>query len=337
MTVTPAPLVFALSESRALGEAVAREARLSLAPLEDIAFPEGEFRLRPLTSVRDRTVFVVQSLAGSADAPIAHRLLRLLFLLSALHDAEAEKTIALVPYLSFSRQDQRTQPRDAINTRYVAQLLESTGLNRFVALDAHNSAALDNAYRIPVDHLSAIPMFVDHFASQGISADLTVVSPDIGGVKRVQVFKELLERRLGHGVELAFVEKRRSAGAVSGGRIIGQVNGRQAIVLDDLCASGETLLRAAAALRDAGARSIHVACTHTPMATGLEALVASTAIAGIVITDSVGRDPGWQTPASRNSLCVLSIAPLFGQAVSRMASGASLETLLSRWPPEPDL
>ena len=156
----------------------------------------GEFKLRPLVSVRDRTVFVVQSLAGSADAPVAQRLIRLLFLLFGLRDAGASRLIALVPYLSFARKDMRTQPRDPVTTRHVAQLLESAGVDRLVALDVHNSAALDNAFRIPVDHLSAIPMFVRHFAEHMPAGEIAVASPDVGGIKRVQFFRELLQSEL---------------------------------------------------------------------------------------------------------------------------------------------
>lgn len=333
MNAPPAPLLFALSESRTLGLEISRDARVELAPLEERSFEEGEFKLRPLVPVRNRTVFVVQSFAGSAEVPVAQRLVRLLFLLFGLRDAGASTIIALVPYLAYARKDRRTQPRDPVNTRYIAQLLEATGVDRLVALDVHNPAALDNSFRIPVDHLSAIPMFVNHFSQRLRAAQIAVASPDVGGIKRVQIFRELLETPLGHKIELAFIEKRRSGGVVSGGTVVGDVTGRAVVVLDDLCASGGTLIRAATILREAGATAVHVAFTHAPLVRGLAALAAADDIAEIVLTDSVGSAPRVKDSSWRGRLTVLPVAPLLGQAVARMLSGAPLTPLLQQWPP----
>jgi ribose-phosphate pyrophosphokinase len=328
-----APLLFALSESRALGVEIGRRAGVELAPLEERGFEEGEFKLRPLVSVRDRTVFVLQTLAGCAEVSVAQRLIRLLFLLFGLRDAGASKLIALVPYLSYARKDRRTQPRDPVNTRYVAQLLESTGLDRLVALDVHNPTALDNAFRIPVDHLSAIPMFVRHFAEHLPSGGIAVASPDVGGIKRVQIFRELLQSQLEREIDLVFIEKRRTGGVVSGGAVVGEVTGRTVIVLDDLCASGGTLLRAATSLREAGAAAVHVAFTHAPLPRGLAALAAADCISEAVLTDSVGSGLRVEGSSGAGRLTVLPIAPLFGDAVARMLAGAPLVPLLQRWPP----
>ncbi len=128
----------ALSESQQLASDIALRARVDTVPLEERLFEEGEFKLRPLDSVRGRTIFVVQSLAGSAAVPVPQRLVRLLFLLFGLRDAGAARIIALVPYLSYARKDRRTQLRDPVNTRYVAQLLEATGVSGLVCLDVHN-------------------------------------------------------------------------------------------------------------------------------------------------------------------------------------------------------
>ncbi len=331
-SVCATPMVFALRESIDLAAAMAREARLSVAPLEERQFEEGEFKLRPLVSVRDRTVFVVQSLAGSPDAPVAQRFLRLLFLLFGLRDGGASRIVAVVPYLSFARKDRRTQPRDPVNTRYVAQLLEATGLDRLVALDVHNSAALDNAFRIPVDHLSALPLFAEHVTAQGVTDNLAIASPDVGGVKRAQLFREMLGRECGKEVDLVFIEKRRASGVVSGGRVVGDVAGRTVIVIDDLCATGGTLIRAASALQAAGAAAVHVAVTHVPLESGLAALVAAESVAQILVTDSVGVALAERQPSNRK-LTVLPVAPLFGQAVARMLNGAPLTPLLEHWPP----
>ena len=332
MSTAPTPLLFCLSESHVLGAGIARHAGLELAPLEERAFEAGEFKLRPLISVRDRPVFVVQTLASSPEASVAQRLVRLLFLVFGLRDAGASRITACIPYLAFARKDRRTQPRDPVNARYVAELLEAAGVGRVVALDVHNPAALDNGFRVPLDHLSAQPLFAAHVAEHQGPAALAVASPDVGGVKRAQLFRELLAERLGREVDLAFIEKRRALGVVSGGQVVGDVRDRSLIVLDDLCATGGTLIRAAQALRAAGARAVHVAVTHAPLPAGIAALQACAEIDGILYTDSVGTALG---PADGSSArtTVLPIAPLYGEALRRMCSGEPLVPLLRRWPP----
>jgi ribose-phosphate pyrophosphokinase len=216
--------------------------------------------------------------------------------------------------------------------RYVAQLLEASAVDRVVTLDVHNPAALDNAFRIPVDHLSAIPMFVDHVARQFAGGRIMVASPDVGGVKRAQIFREFLERRLGREIDLVFIEKRRAGDVVSSGRVVGEVADRDVVVLDDLCASGGTLIRAAHALRGAGARTVQVACTHAPYAAGLAALAANPVLERIVLTDSVGSALQPQPASSADRLHILPVAPLLAQAVTRMSGGLPLAPLLDCWP-----
>jgi ribose-phosphate pyrophosphokinase len=175
-------------------------------------------------------------------------------------------------------------------------------------------------------------MFVHHFSKRLFAADIAVASPDIGGVKRVQIFRELLERRLGRAIEIAFIEKRRTGGVATSGRVVGEVSGREVIVLDDLCATGGTLIRAAEVLRGSGAAAVHVAFTHAPLPKGLAALAAADSIAQIVLTDSVDSLRP-DILSAGNRLSVLPIAPLFAQAVTRMLTGAPLAPLLDSWPP----
>jgi ribose-phosphate pyrophosphokinase len=327
--VSSAPCLIAPGESRALAGAIAAETALPLIPLEERRFEGGELKLRPLESVRSRTVFVLQSLAGTAEAPVCERLVRLLFLLQLLRDGGAAATIAVLPYLAFARKDRRTQLRDPVTSRYVAQLIEAAGVTQLVGLDVHNPAAFDNAFRVPTVHLTAMPMMVDHFARQMTGSGLAVVSPDVGGIKRAQLFRERLAARIGGEVELAFVEKRRAQGVVATGLLAGEVAGRAAVVLDDLCATGGTLIRAAQACRRAGARSVHAAVTHMPLAAGLDALLAADAISNIVATDSVGIGfPAAHSGAAAGRLIVLPIAPLIAQVIRRMIAGEPLAPLL---------
>ena len=317
---------FALHESRDLALAVSHHACLPLAALEERDFEGGEFKLRPLEPVRDRTTYVLQCLSATAEASVCERLVRLLFLLHGLRDAGAVRRVALLPYLTFARKDRRTQIRDPVNSRYIAQMLEAAGVDRVVTLDVHNPAALDNSFRVPVDHLSALPMMVDHFATHLPEAQLTVASPDVGGVKRAQIFRELLEARIERNVDLAFFEKRRAQGVVSGNALVGSVKDRTVIIIDDLCATGNTLIHAADICNHAGAQSVYAAVTHAPYGPGIAAVVAAESLAGVVTTDSVG------PLASAGKLTVLSIAPLFGEAVQRMLSGRPIAPLLQRWP-----
>jgi ribose-phosphate pyrophosphokinase len=234
--------------------------------------------------------------------------------------------------MTLARKDRKTQIRDPVNSRYMAQLLEAAGVDRAITLDVHNPAALDNSFRIPVDHLSALPMMVNHFITQLPDTPITVASPDIGGVKRAQIFREMLESRLGREVELAFFEKRRAQGVVSGQALVGDTKGRTVIIIDDLCATGGTLIRAAEGSIRAGAAAVYAAVTHAPHTPGLAAVLAHKALAGVVTTDSVGYQFGPLLTEEARRLTVLSIAPLFGEALQRMLSGRSLAPLLERWP-----
>jgi ribose-phosphate pyrophosphokinase len=326
---------FTLRESRDLACAVYRHAELPLAPLEERDFEGGEFKLRPLATVRDRTALVFQCLAGTTEVSACERLVRLLFLLYGVRDAGSSRRIALLPYLTFARKDRRTQIRDPVNSRYIAQLLEAAGVDRVITLDVHNPAALDNGFRVPVDHLSALPMMVDHFATRLPDAQLTIASPDIGGVKRAQIFRELLEARLGRELELAFFEKRRAQGVVSGDALVGTVKNRTVLLIDDLCATGNTLKRAAEVCTGVGARAVYAAVTHAPFTPGIVSVVADPGIAGVITTDSVGYHFGPLPPDCAGKLTVLSIAPLFGEAIRRILSGKPLAPLLQQWPVEP--
>jgi ribose-phosphate pyrophosphokinase len=311
------PRLYALSDSLELGKAIAREAGIELSALEEQTFESGEFKVRPLTTVRDRPAYALQTLAGSPTRPIADSFLRLLFLLNGLRDAGANPCIAVIPYLAYAREDRRTEPRDPINTRYVAQLLEASGAARVIVLDVHNSGALDNAFRIEVDHLTAIPMLADHIATRFETADMVVVSPDVGGIPRSKLFHQVLEERLNRPAKIAFVEKRRISVEACTGRFAGEAAGRHAVIVDDICATGATLIHAAERCREAGATDVHVAVTHTPSPAGLKAVLACSAVTGVVATDSAGMKLDL-TPAEQGKLRTLPVAPLFAQAIGRV-------------------
>lgn len=320
------PRFFAPAESGALADRISQEAGLTPAALEEQRFEAGEFKFRPLDSVRGRQAVVLQSLAGTEDLTVGERLTRLLFLLLGLRDAGATRRILVLPYLPFAREDRRTLPRDPVGSRYMAELLEAAGVSQLMVVDVHNPAALDNAFRIPVDHLSAGPMLVDHFARHAGHEELTVVSPDVGGIKRVQVFREQLSARVGRAVEIAFVEKRRHNMMLSGGTLVGSIQGRTVLIIDDICATGETLIRAVKACRDAGAGAVHIGVTHAPVPAGINAVEAIDGLSSVVVTDTAGAAQG------SGKRVTLSIAPLLGQALRRQLTGEPVAPLLERWP-----
>src|SRR5512139_1941418 len=262
MSMTDA-LLFAPRASREFGERVSGKLGVPLSPMEEREFEGGEHKTRPLVSVRGRRVFVLQSLSGDERGSANDRLCRLLFFIAGLKDSGASSVTACVPFLAYARKDRRTKERDPVTLRYVAQMIEAVGTDHVIALDAHNLAAFECAFRCPVDHLEAAPLLASHLAQDADDAPVCIVSPDIGGAKRAQRVQEILATRLGRDVGFAIIEKRRSEGVVSGGdEVIGPVAGRRAVIVDDLIAAGTTLMRGVKACRAAGAARVDAFATH---------------------------------------------------------------------------
>jgi ribose-phosphate pyrophosphokinase len=318
--------LFSLDTGRTFGSRIADILSIPLSSHEERVFEDGEHKLRPLENVRGRDVYVVQSLHGDASLSVDDRLVRLLFFIGAVRDASASRVTAILPYLCYARKDRRSKTRDPLATRYVASLLEAVGTDAVVTLDVHNLAAYQNAFRIRADHLEAKRLFVEHFATRLGEGSVAVVSPDIGGVKRAEAFRAALEARLGRPVPLAFMEKHRSEGVVSGELFVGAVEGCEVVVVDDLVSSGGTILRAVAASRAHGATRVFAAATH-----GLFTGVAGALFEGdgpdcLVVTDSVP-PPGPDRVRSGNRFEVIDVAPLFAEAIGRMHDGGSLAEL----------
>ncbi len=241
--------VFALNSSRDFGEKVCAHLGTSLSAHEEREFEDGEHKARPLESVRQKDVFVIQSLYSDDRQSVNDKLCRFLFFLGALRDASAGRVTAVIPYLCYARKDRKSKSRDPVTTRYVAALFEAVGVDRAITLDVHNLAAYQNAWRICADHLEARKLFVNHFVPLIGYRDVVVVSPDVGGVKRAEEFRQTLGRALDCEIHVAFLEKYRGAGVVTGGAVVGNVTGKVAIIINDLISSGTTLVRAAIACR----------------------------------------------------------------------------------------
>jgi ribose-phosphate pyrophosphokinase len=319
--------LFALNSSAGFGGRVAAALGVALAPHEEREFEDGEHKARSLESVRDADLYVIQSLYGEPGASVNDKLVRLMFFLGALRDAGAGRITAVAPYLCYARKDRRSKPRDPVSTRYVAAMLETVGADRIVTLDVHNLAAYENAFRIRAEHLDSRRLFVDHFAPLVGAEPVVVVSPDVGGVKRAEALREALSRRLGRAAGGAFLEKYRSEGVVSGEAVVGDIEGRVAIIIDDLISSGGTIARAVAACRKRGARAVYAVATHGLFVGNAARLLADSGLDRLVVTDSV--PPFRVDPAlARRNLTVLDTAPLFAEAVRRLHAGGSLVELL---------
>jgi ribose-phosphate pyrophosphokinase len=309
-------VVFALGGTRDLGQRIAQTLGIPLAESEERSFEDGEHKTRPLVSVRDRDVYVVHSLHGESGASPNDKLCRLLFFIGALKDAAAARVTAVVPYLCYGRKDRQTKIRDPITTRYVAQLFESVGTGRVITMEAHNVAAYQNAFRCDTDHLDAYDLFASHILPEIGDRPVAVVSPDLGGAKRAELFREVLESRLGRSVSKGFMDKRRSMGQVTGEIFAGDVSGCSVIIIDDLISTGTTMTRVAAACRIRGAQRIYVAATHGLFTDGADALWREPAIDRVIVTNTTGPVP-LDSAKVGGRLVVLDVAKVFAGAIGR--------------------
>ncbi len=309
-------LMFSLEPANPFAQALANALDVTLTLHEERLFPDGERKLRPLVDPRGADVYVVHSLhGGPIDSP-HDKLCQLLMFIATVKDHGAARVTAVVPYLAYARKDQQTKPHDPVGLRYVAQLFDAVGVAQIIILEAHNVAAFQNAFRCPTVHLSAHLVFDEMAHEIAGTGPLAVASPDPGGVKRALLWREGLEERLGRPVSFAMIDKRRSAGVLSGGQLVaGEVEGATVLLLDDLIASGETLQRGAVALRHAGAKDVIGCAAHGLFVDNATELLANDGLSRLVVTDSV---PPFRLPedgAVRGKLHVVSAVPLFAEAV----------------------
>ena len=318
--------LFAMNATAELGRAIAQRLEIPLSAHEEREFEDGEHKARPLDPVGNADVFVVQSLHGGPQASANDKLCWFLFFIGALKDAGAARVTAVVPYLCYARKDRRTKPNDPVTTRYVARMFEAAGTDAIVTLEVHNPVAFENAFGCRSVPLTAAPLFVD-YATVLKDEKFCVVSPDTGGAKRAELFREALEAVTGRPIHKAFADKHRSAGVVTGDLFVGDVEGATALIIDDLISTGGTLVRAAKAARRAGARRVLALTAHGLFMEGADQALADPALDRVVITDAV---PAFRLPpgATRSKLDIVPCAPLFAEAIARLHEGRSLTNLL---------
>jgi ribose-phosphate pyrophosphokinase len=279
--------LFGLQGSRDFAGLVAQRLEVALAPHEERGFEDGEHKTRPLQDVRGHDALVLHSLYGDDGESSNDKLCRLLFFCGALKDAGAAHVTAITPYLCYARKDRRTKTNDPIITRYVAAMFESVGVDRVVVCEVHNVAAFENAFRCPTWHIESAPLFATHFAPLLRGEQVVVVSPDAGGAKRAEQFRQAMEHLTRQDVGSAYMEKYRSSGVVTGELLAGEVREKAAVIVDDLISTGGTLIRAANACRAAGATRVYAAATHGLFIEGARELFAAQALDGIVVANTV--------------------------------------------------
>jgi len=310
-------LVVAGTGNRKLAGAICKHLHVQPARSEAFKFSDENTFVRILENVRERRVFVVQGTCF----PTNDNFMELLFWIDALKRASAAEITAVIPFFSYAKGDKKDEPRVSIRARVCADALEAAGVNRVVTMDLH-AAQVQGFFRVPVDHLYAMPIFCDYIRSLQLP-ELVVVSPDEGGVRMARRYAQVLktEMAVGDKYRAGHTEKAEIRG------IMGSVKDKTALIVDDFALSCGSLAAAAEVLKRDGAREIYAAVTHGVLAAGSTEKIEASEIKQLVITDTIENQPAPLTPKIK----VLSSAPLFAEAIRRIYNRESVSALLPTW------
>jgi ribose-phosphate pyrophosphokinase len=279
------------------------------------SFSDGEIRVRIEENVRGADVFVAQSCCE----PINDSIMELLIMIDALKRSSAYRITAVIPYFGYARQDRKDQPRVPISAKLVADLITTAGADRVLTMDLH-AGQIQGFFNIPVDHLYATPVLLDYISKVG-GPDLVVVSPDAGGVERARAFAKRLQ------ANLAIIDKRREGpNQTQIMNIIGDVDGRNALLLDDMIDTAGTIVQGAQACANKGARRVWAGCTHPVLSGPALERIQSSCLTEVVVTNTIplnGKEQGCP------KLRVLSVAPLLGEAITRIHEEESVSSLFA--------
>lgn len=306
-------VVFTGNAHRKLAEDISSHLGIQLGKALVDRFSEGEIRVKIDENVRGKDVFLIQS----TSPPPNENLMELLIMLDALKRASAKRITAVIPYYGYARQDRKDQPRVPITAKLVANLITCAGADRILTVDLH-AGQIQGFFDIPLDHLLAVNVFVDYFKRLNLS-DLTVVAPDVGGIKMARAYA----KRMSAG--LAIVDKRRvTPEEVESIHILGEVNQRNLVIVDDLIATGATLIEAVGVLKENRAKNIYTAVTHGILSgDALEKIDLCKDLKELIITDTIPLDDSKKHPRIK----VLSVAPLLAEAIKRIHNEESVSSL----------
>ena len=303
--------IFSGTSNRPLAEAIAQNIGIELGKCTVSAFPDGETFVKIEENVRGEDVYLVQSTCP----PTNHNLMEMFILIDALRRASASRITAVIPFYGYARQDRKDQPRVPITAKLVANLIVTAGANRILTIDLH-AQQIQGFFDIPVDHLYAAPVMYEYLKKKDIP-NIVVVSPDVGGIKMAYAYSQFL------GCELAIVAKRRkSASEVESMALIGEIEGKNVLMVDDITETAGTLTQAAALIGRSGAKRVYACVSHALLNdTGIERLRKSN-IDELITTDTVLR------PAIDGvTITTLSVAGLLGEAIKRIHTNSSVTSL----------
>jgi len=277
------------------------------------SFSDGETQVEIRENIRGQDVFVLQSTC----TPVNDNLVQLLIIIDALKRASAKRITAVIPYYGYGRQDRKTKPRVPISAKLVADLITVSGANRVVSMDLH-AGQIQAYFDIPVDNIFAAPILLKYFRDN-LQNNLVIVSPDAGGVERARAFAKRLD------ASLAIIDKRREAPNISEAmHIIGEVQGKTAVILDDMVDTAGTLTQAAKALSDEGASVVHACCTHPVLSGPALKRIEASAIDSLVVTNTI---PLNDDAAKCSKIVALPVSELLGETIKRIYESNSVSTL----------
>ena len=302
------------NSNRTLAKGISRYLEMPLVDADVRKFNDGEVFVQINENVRGSQVFVIQSTCS----PVNDNLMELLVIMDALKRASSYKITAIIPYFGYARQDRKVQPRVPISAKLVSNLLTVAGADRVLTVDLH-AGQIQGFFDIPVDNLFAAPVLVKYFKAKGLD-DIVIVSPDAGGVERARAFAKRL------GASLAIIDKRRSApGVAKAMHIIGEVGGRNAILVDDMIDTAGTMVQGAEALKRAGAKDVFACCSHAVFSGPALDRIAESVFSEVIVTDTI--PPKDQNHPAAEKIIVLSVAELLGEAIRRICQNSSVSSL----------
>ncbi|MBS0653561.1 MAG: ribose-phosphate pyrophosphokinase [Verrucomicrobia bacterium] len=316
--------LFAGNACKQLAEAVAKQLKIPLSHVKIDRFNDGEIKIKVEENVRNTEVFIIQSTCPTCSSSVNDNLMELFLLIRAMKRSSSGPINVIVPYFGYARQDRKTESRVPISASDIAMLLETAGADHVIAVDLHCGQIQGFFHKAPVDNLYSSPIFVRYFASKNDLVKPVVVSPDAGGVERAKKFLEGLQANKVSANLAIIVKQRAGAGVVDKMNLVGSVEGCDAIIVDDICDTGGTLVQAAKELKQQGARRVFACITHPVFSGPALERIAHSELTELVVTDSIAISN--QAPPN---IVQLSIASLLAQAIEGTHSGASISHLFA--------